>query len=95
MSNIFYDYHLKDDVSNQKDREYSRILTAAIVNQNFRKLLLANPSSAIKKGFAGEAFSLPREDANRIAAIRASTLADFARQMTCSPVFAQAPGGSD
>lgn len=81
MSNIFHDYHCHDDTLLQKEREYSRILTAAVVNEKFRKLLLTNPGMAIKNGFGGEAFHLGVDEANRIAAIRVSTLAEFARQM--------------
>ncbi|MBP9041071.1 MAG: hypothetical protein KBF64_04780 [Anaerolineaceae bacterium] len=81
MSNIFHDYHHHDDSILQKEREYSRILTAAVVNEKFRKLLLTNPGLAIKNGFGGEAFHLGADEANRIASIRVSTLAEFARQM--------------
>lgn len=81
MSNIFQDYHHHDDSILQKEREYSRILTAAVVNEKFRKLLLTNPGMAIKSGFGGEAFHLASDETNRIAAIRVSTLAEFARQM--------------
>ncbi len=81
MSNIFHDYHHHDDSILQKEREYSRILTAAVVNEKFRKLLLTNPGLAIKNGFGGEAFHLGADEANRIASIHVSTLAEFARQM--------------
>lgn len=81
MSNIFSDYHHHDEKVLQKEREYSRILTAAVVNERFRKQLLANPGLAIKNGFGGEAFHLNAEETSRIAAIRVSTLAEFARQM--------------
>ncbi len=81
MSNIFNDYHRHDESVLQKEREYSRILTAAVVNEKFRKLLLTNPGMAIKNGFGGEAFHLGADEANRIAAIQVSTLAEFARQM--------------
>ena len=80
MSNIFQDYH-HDETILQKEREYSRILTAAVVNEKFRRLLLTNPGMAIKNGFGGEAFHLGVEETRRIAAIRVSTLAEFARQM--------------
>ena len=82
MSNIFSDYHHHDEKILQKEREYSRILTAAVVNERFRKQLLANPGLAIKSGFGGEAFHLNAEETSRIAAIRVSTLAEFARQMS-------------
>ncbi len=81
MSNIFQDYHHHDETILQKEREYSRLLTAAVVNEKFRRLLLTNPGMAIKNGFGGEAFHLGAEETRRIAAIRVSTLAEFARQM--------------
>lgn len=84
MSNIFHDYHHHDESILQKEREYSRILTAAVVNEKFRKLLLTNPGMAIKNGFGGEAFHLGADEARRIAAIRVSTLAEFARQMNAA-----------
>jgi hypothetical protein len=81
MSNIFYDYHQKDENHIQREREYSRIMTAAVISQRFRKLLLSNPEVAIKSGFNGEAFHLAADESRQISAIRAATLADFARQM--------------
>jgi hypothetical protein len=81
MSNIFYDYHHHDEKNLQQEREYSKILTAAVVNEKFRKLLLTNPGMAIKNGFGGEAFHLASDDARRISSIHVSTLAEFARQM--------------
>ena len=82
MSNIFYDYHKRDENLVQREREYSRIMTAAVVSERFCKLLLANPEMAIKSGFNGEAFHLAIEESRRISAIKASTLADFASQMS-------------
>ncbi len=81
MSNIFCDYHRRDESVLQQEREYSKILTAAVVNEKFRKLLLTNPGLAIRNGFGGEAFHLGSEDTRRISLIRVATLADFARQM--------------
>ena len=81
MSNIFQDYHHHDESILQKEREYSKILTAAVVNEKFRKLLLTNPGMAIRNGFGGEAFHLGVEETRRISSIRVSTLAEFARQM--------------
>jgi len=49
MSNIFYDYHHRDEGVIQHEREYSKILSAAVINEKFRKLLLTNPGIAIKK----------------------------------------------
>ncbi|MBP9675128.1 MAG: hypothetical protein KBD67_00155 [Anaerolineaceae bacterium] len=91
MSNIFHDYHRHDEGILQQEREYSRILTAAVVNEKFRKLLLTNPGVAIKKGFAGEAFHLGAEDTRRIADIKVTTLAEFARQMKAAAPKHPAP----
>jgi len=62
-------------------QEYSRILTAAVINLQFRQLLLSNPGKAIDSGYGGESFQLAREEKKRVAAIRATTLADFASQL--------------
>ena len=81
MSNVFYDYHQKDESRIQREREYSRIMTAAVISERFCKLLLSNPELAIKNGFNGEAFHLAAEESRRISAIRAASLAEFAHQM--------------
>lgn len=86
MSNIFIDYLQPSEKTNDNEREYSRIMTAAVVNERFRKLLLSNPSLALKSGYGGEAFYLESEESERISAIKATSLAEFARQMNgCSP----------
>lgn len=63
-------------------KEYSRILTAAVINMQFRQLLLTNPGKAIESGYGGEVFCLAREEKKRVAAIRATSLADFASQLS-------------
>jgi len=62
-------------------QECSRILTAAVINSHFRQMLLSNPAKALATGYAGEAFHLANDEQNRLGSIRASSLADFARQM--------------
>ena len=62
-------------------QEISRILTAAVINESFRKLLLANPDKALSSGYRGEPFHLAKEERTRLAAIRASSLAEFAAQI--------------
>ena len=62
-------------------QECSRILSAAVINAQFRQMLLANPGKAIEAGYAGESFHLGREEKNRLVSIRATSLADFASQM--------------
>jgi hypothetical protein len=86
MSNIFIDYLQPSEEIINNEREYSRIMTAAVVNERFRKLLLSNPSLAIKTGYGGEAFNLESEESERISAIKATSLAEFASQMNgCLP----------
>ncbi len=70
-------------INRQQDvtREYGRILSAAVVSEHFRQLLLSNPNMALSAGFAGEKFQLNNEDRNRLIEIRATSLADFATQL--------------
>jgi hypothetical protein len=68
--------------ASRNHQEYSRIITAAVINMQFRQLLLSNPGKAIDSGYGGEIFSLAREEKNRVAAIRATSLADFASQLS-------------
>ncbi|REG05454.1 hypothetical protein [Pelolinea submarina] len=62
--------------------EYSRILSAAVINSKFREMLLNDPIKAVTCGYSGEIFDLDREDKNRLATIRATSLADFAAQLS-------------
>ncbi len=62
--------------------EYSRILSAAVINSKFREMLLNDPVKAIANGYSGEKFDLDREDKNRLAGIRATSLAEFAAQLS-------------
>ena len=64
-----------------QQQEISRILTAAVINESFRKLLLANPDQALSNGYRGVPFHLANEERTRLAAIRASSLAEFAAQI--------------
>jgi hypothetical protein len=62
--------------------EISRLLTAAVVNANFRTLLLNDPARALAIGFNGETFRFTRGEHERILSIKARSLADFAEQLT-------------
>jgi len=62
--------------------EFSRLLTAAVINGSFRQALLSNPGEAISSGFGGEAFNLSSDVVQRLSTIRADSLADFASQLT-------------
>jgi len=61
--------------------EISRILSAAVINNQFRQLLLQNPLHAVSGGYRGERFSLDPAEQKAIAAIRATNLAEFAAQL--------------
>ena len=62
--------------------EYSRILSAAVINSGFRQMLLKDPVKAICGGYSGEKFDLNNDDKNRLASIRASSLSEFAVQLS-------------
>lgn len=79
--NQFGSETMKMSLNNIQQQEISRILTAAVINENFRKLLLANPDKALAAGYRGEPFHLAKEERSRLAAIRASSLAEFAAQI--------------
>ncbi len=63
----------------------SRLITAAVINQGFRKLLLTNPAKAISTGFNGESFRLDRHETELILSIQATSLADFAVKVANEP----------
>ncbi len=65
-------------------QEYSRILSAAVVNARFRQALLKDPVKAITSGYWGEKFTLGNEERTRLASIRANSLADFASQLAAN-----------
>ena len=68
--------------SQKASPEYSRILSAAVINNSFREMLLKDPVKAVCGGYSGEKFNLNSEDKSRLASIRASSLADFAAQLS-------------
>lgn len=76
-------------------QEYSRILTAAVINIQFRQLLLANPGKAIESGYGGETFALAREEKKRVSEIHATSLADFASQLSRVMEYAPAMAAGD
>lgn len=59
----------------------NRVFAAAIVNKQFCDMLLKDPKEALKKGYLGETFVLTPEEISVIASIRASSLAEFAREL--------------
>jgi len=61
--------------------EYSRILSAAVISNNFRKMLLSDPAKAISNGYSGEKFNLATDEKSRLSTIRATSLPEFAAQL--------------
>lgn len=61
--------------------EYSRILSAAVINKQFRNQLLEDPKRAISRGFNGEVFQLSSEEKNELSSLKGLSLADFASQL--------------
>ena len=66
----------------QLQQEFSRLLTAAVINGSFRQALLNDPSQANSSGFGGEAFNLGADVVKRVSTIRANSLAEFASQLS-------------
>jgi hypothetical protein len=64
------------------DRGVTSLLSAAVVNTKFRTLLLTDPANALDTGYCGQSFSLKPEEKEKILSIHATTLTDFARQLT-------------
>lgn len=65
----------------RNNTEINRLLTAAVVNRRFCRLLLSNPLAALAGGYRGEAFNLNPGEVKRISTIRATSLRDFALQL--------------
>jgi hypothetical protein len=66
---------------NHTVKECSRILTAAVINPQFCRILLTNPGKALAMGFAGEPFQLNPESHTLLSGIHAQSLPEFARQL--------------
>ena len=77
-------------LDNYPSRESLRVLSAAVVSNRFRQILLSNPRRAIASGYAGETFHMEDSEIDWMSSIRAENLADFARQMGEVPVLAHA-----
>jgi hypothetical protein len=82
MITKFHETNLTGPQNTRPRQEVSRLLTAAVISNQFRQVLLSNPNKALSSGYGGEKFNLPREQQKRVASIRANTLADFASQLT-------------
>lgn len=67
------------------NREFSRIICAAVVNKNFQKQLLTDPRKAVKFGYCNETFHLKDEEKLLLESIHATTLSEFAAQLMQIP----------
>lgn len=76
-------------------QEYSRILSAAVINARFRQALLSNPVQAVTTGYWGEKFQLGSEERQHLASIRATSLAEFATQLATPMSHASLPAACD
>jgi hypothetical protein len=58
--------------------EMSRLINAALVDENFCRTLLEDPESAIGAGYNGENFQLSSFEAKFVRNVKAESLVDFA-----------------
>ena len=70
-------YHAQQDLR-EIHPEYSRILSAAVINKSFRENLLKDPVRAIAKGFNGESFHLTDDEKERLVSLKGLSLPEFA-----------------
>lgn len=61
--------------------EFSRLLSAAVINDQFRSMLLCDPVSAVVVGYEDERFAFDRREIEKMSAIRATSLREFAAQL--------------
>jgi hypothetical protein len=95
MVTKFNETNLTGPKSTRPRQEVSRLLTAAVISNQFRQMLLANPGKAITSGYGGESFQLPRDQQKRLSSIRANSLSDFASQLSSNDPTWGAPLAGD
>jgi len=74
-------YHAQQDLR-EIHPEYSRILSAAVINKSFREKLLKDPAHAIARGFNGETFDLTADETRRLVALKGLSLPEFALRIS-------------
>ncbi len=62
----------------------SSVFAAAVVNKEFRNLLLQNPRAALESGYMGAPFLLTAEEHSLLTSIEATSLTDLAQQIIVS-----------
>jgi len=67
--------------NNSHNQEYSRLLSAAVINRNFCNMLLTDPAKAINNGYSGEKFNLSKDAQDKVSTIHASSLQEFAAKL--------------
>jgi hypothetical protein len=77
-------FHVDQAPPGSNSSELSRVFAAAVVNQQFREMLLRDPLDALQKGYMGERFLLSKEEWELIISIRAESLPDLAQQVNRS-----------
>ena len=74
-------YHAHQDLR-ELHPEYSRILSAAVINQRFRDKLLSDPAQAVANGYNGETFDLSEVERKELSSLKGLTLSEFALQLS-------------
>ena len=75
--------NIESGLNNSKEYQDScKILAAAVISKHFREKLLSNPQMAVEAGYDGQCFQIGGEIKQKISAIRANNLSDFALQLT-------------
>ncbi len=59
----------------------SRLISAAVVDSEFRSLLLSSPQTAMTMGYNNEYFCLAEKEIEALISIQADSLSDFAAQL--------------
>lgn len=62
--------------------EIGRLVAAAVVDEDFRKMLLTNPAAALESSYGGETFHLSDEEKDLVMSVKEpKSLPDFASQL--------------
>ena len=75
---------MKNNSSFSHTPELCRLLAAAVVSPEFRRLLLTDAAQALENGYNGASFGLSAGEQALVLSIHANSLADFAAQLVNS-----------
>lgn len=62
-------------------QQLSKLFEAAVLNSQFRQLLLKDPEVALQQGYLGNSFDLTPEERSLIISIQATSLPELAQQV--------------